>query len=141
MTKISASKAAKMTGVSTPTITRAIERNDISADKKPKGGYLIEQSEIIRWMDNRNANSNATPETLGDATPIENSVLQARLELMEQRFSDAEKTIEDLRSRLDAEGTERRQLTAVLTDQREKPVEAPRERLTFMERLTGRTSS
>jgi len=45
---------------------------------------------------------------------------------MEQRFADAQDTIEDLRIRLDAESVERRQLTAMLTDQREKSAKSPR---------------
>lgn len=58
---------------------------------------------------------------LVDETPIKDSVLQAKLELMEERFEDAQATIEDLRTRLDQESAERRQLTAQLTDQRTQP--------------------
>ena len=71
----------------------------------------------------------------------QNDRLKAELAGKEEQMKLALSQVEDLRSRLDAEGTERRQRTAVLTDRREKPVEAPTERLTFMERLTGCRSS
>jgi hypothetical protein len=44
--------------------------------------------------------------------------LQARLEAAERRIADKDDVIADLRRRLDAEGEERRRLTALLTDQR-----------------------
>ena len=62
-------------------------------------------------------------------------MLQVKLEAMEQRFNDAQATIEDLRTRLDAESVERRQLTAQVTDQREKAPEPPRKG--FWSRFVG----
>ena len=64
--------------------------------------------------------------SLDHETAIKDSVLQAKLEVMEQRFTDAQATIEDLRTRLDTESAERRQLTAQITDQRQQP--EPRKR-------------
>jgi hypothetical protein len=121
--KLSASQAAKAVGKSVPTITRAIKSGKLTAGKLEGGGYEIEHSELFRVWEAVKSESNATPPMLGCETHIETSVLQAKLEVTEQRFEDAQRTIDDLRTRLDVESAERRALTAQLTDQRHKPVE------------------
>ena len=128
--KVSASKAAKMAGVSVPTITRRIDSNDLSAEKKPKGGYLIEVSELQRVFPDAKLKPNDTPTTLQTETPNNDNALQVEVELLRERLKDKDSTIEDLRTRLDREGEERRQLTAVLTDQRSQ-------KKSFWARLTG----
>lgn len=128
--KISATKAAKMAGVTTPTITRAIENGDITAEKKPKGGYLIDVSELDRFKANRKTKHNDTPEKLQFDTPNNSSALQVEIELLRERLADKDSTIDDLRKRLDMEGQERRQITAVLTDM-QKPKG-------FWSRVTGK---
>ena len=124
--KVSATKAGKLSGVTTPTITRAIERGDISAEKKPKGGYLIDMSEVDRFKENRKAIYNDTDDILQSNTQSDNNALQAEVEGLRERLADKDATIDDLRTRLDREGEERRQMTAVLTDMREKPAEPPK---------------
>lgn len=123
--KLSASQAAKAVGKSVPTITRAIKSGKLTAEKLSSGGYEVEPSELFRVWEAVKNEGDATPPMLGRETPIETSVLQAKLEVTEQRFEDAQRTIEDLRNRLDAESAERRALTAQLTDMREKPAEPP----------------
>lgn len=127
MALLSATQAAKAVGKSVPTITRAIKNGKLSAKKLDGGGYEIDPSELFRvWSAVKN-DSNETPSVLDAETPIKDSVLQAKLEVTEQRFADAQATIEDLRARLDTESAERRQLTAQLTDQRQSAPE-PRRR-------------
>ena len=67
--------------------------------------------------------------------------MQAQLEGMQGELEQVKGERDDLRRRLDAEGEERRKLTALLTDQREKPTaepEQPRKGLRgFLHRLTG----
>ena len=126
MALLSASQAAKAVGKSIPTITRAIKKNKLSANKLEGGGYEIEASELFRVWDAVTPKSDETPPKLGRETHHETSVLQAKLEILEQRFGDAQATIEDLRTRLDAESAERRALTAQLTDQRGKAAEPPK---------------
>lgn len=46
--KLSANEAAKRTGKSVPTITRAIKSGKISAEKSGSGGYLIDPAELFR---------------------------------------------------------------------------------------------
>ena len=124
-TSITAGEAAKLVGKSVPTITRAIKSGKLSAKPRKPRGWIIEPSVLFSVFDPVTDETNSNATTLVDETSIKDSVLQAKLEVMEQRFSDAQATIEDLRTRLDTESAERRQLTAQITDQR-LPSETPR---------------
>lgn len=127
MALLSATQAAKAVGKSVPTITRAIKNGKLSAKRLDGGGYEIDPSELFRvWKAVTNSNS-ATQPMLDLETPIEDSVLRAKLEVMDERLSDARATIKDLRDRLDAESAERRNLTAQITDQRQN-IPEPRKR-------------
>lgn len=120
-TTVTAGEAAKLIGKSVPTITRAIKSGKISAKPRKPKGWIIETSELFRAFDPVTDETNINTPVLEHETAIKDSVLQGKLEVMEQRFGDAQATIEDLRTRLDAESAERRQLTAQLTDQRGQP--------------------
>jgi|TARA_R110000787_G_scaffold58808_3_gene133625 uncharacterized phage infection (PIP) family protein YhgE len=48
MEKVSASKAAKLVGKTTPTITKACKTGKMSAEKNPNGGFMIDVSELYR---------------------------------------------------------------------------------------------
>ena len=120
-TSLTAGEAAKLVGKSIPTITRAIKSGKLSAKPRKPKGWIIERSELFRVFDAVTPETNKDISMLGSDTPIKDSVLQAKLEVTEQRLEDAQATIQDLRDRLDAESAERRQLTAQLTDQREQP--------------------
>jgi excisionase family DNA binding protein len=135
---LSATQAAKAVGKSVPTVTRAIKNGKLSANKLDGGGYEIDPSELFRvWKAVTNSNSVTQP-ILERDTPREDSVLRAKLEVMDDRLNDAQATIQDLRDRLDAESTERRSLTARITDQRQNTPEPPRR--SFWARLTGQGS-
>lgn len=125
-TSLTAGEAAKLVGKSVPTITRAIKSGKMNAQPRKPRGWSIEPSELFRVFDAVTGETNAKEKMLGGETPIKDSVLQAKLEVMEQRFNDAQATIEDLRTRLDAESAERRQLTAQITDQRQQPERSKR---------------
>jgi len=96
----------------------------ISKDAKT-GAYEIDPAEAERVFPPKQETADSY-QLKNTKYPTGNSVLQVKLEAMEQRFADAQGTIEDLRIRLDAESVERRQLTAMLTDQREKSAKSPR---------------
>jgi chromosome segregation ATPase len=70
--------------------------------------------------------------------PLEDNVLRVKLEVIDERLSDAQATIKDLRDRLDAESAERRNLTAQITDQRQNIPELRKRGL--WTRLTGQGS-
>lgn len=143
---LSASLAAKRVGKSVPTITRAIKSGKLSAKPREGGGWIIDPSELFRVWPAVSNESDVSPNKLRDETPNETSLLQAEVQTLREKIEagDLERerertqlseTIDDLRTRLDAESTERRALTAQLTDQREKTPEAPKQGL--WARLTG----
>ena len=120
-TLLTLGQAAKLCGRSKPTLSKALKEGRLSYVEKTKAGYQIDPSELSRVFPYSSPNAKVDQvEILEDNTTntIENSVLKAKLEAAEQRFSDAEKTIDDLRQRLDGESEERRKLTAQITDQR-----------------------
>lgn len=131
-------QAAKEIGCSKATLSRAIKNGKLSAKKNDDDTYAIDAAELMRWVDSngRVNRQKKRTQTNGETveTPIENSSLRAELEALRQIADDRQKTIDDLRGRLDAESEERRKLTAMLTDQRREP-EPPRG---FWARLRGR---
>ncbi|MBV9826936.1 MAG: DNA-binding protein [Alphaproteobacteria bacterium] len=119
-------QAAKATGKSKPTISRAIKNGSISATKNDDGSYTIDPSELHRVFPPVKSNSN--DET--DLKPSETPSLQREIELLRELLTDKDGVIDDLRQRLDREGEERRQaqaqLTALLSDQRAPEPQARR---------------
>lgn len=123
--KLSASQAAKETGKSIPTITRAIKSGKLSAQKTETGGFEIDPAELFRVFDRVTETANDTPTKLGHETPNGNEALQAKLEAKDEQIVLLLSERDDLRRRLDQEAEERRKLTALLTYQSENPVSAP----------------
>ena len=133
--------AAKATGKAKSTISKAISSGMISATKNADGSYSIDPAELHRVFPAQgSANSPEKPD-LDDLEPFdlrfENGRLQGELQQLRERVSEIDTLhererqqladqIEDLRHRLDQSEQERRdqtrQLTALLTDQRQ-PVE------------------
>lgn len=118
-------QAAQATGKSKTTIKRALEKGRISGKKNDSGEWQIEPVELHRIYPAKEQDT--VPGNSKEATS-DNRELQARLEAAEQRIADKEEVIDDLRCRLDQSEDKRRrkdqQLTALLTDQREKPKRA-----------------
>jgi hypothetical protein len=119
--------AAKLTGKSKSTLLRAIKSGRLSGTQDDNGNYQIETSELLRVF----------PATVRDAssdaprTPQRNGAEQAELEGLRALADERQRTIDDLRRRLDQEGEERRKIMAILTDQTAKP-------RGFWAKLTGR---
>lgn len=113
-------EAAKATGKSKSTILRAIQSHKISAARDELSqGWLIEPVELHRLYD-------PIADVVHDAPKdeVRNDKPLREVELLREMLKDREGVIDDLRQRLDREGEERRQaqaqLTALLTDQRER---------------------
>jgi len=123
-------QAAKATGKSKPTISRAIKSGALSATKNDDGSYTIDPAELHRVFPPVKSSSNDSPDLKRSETPISQAQLQREIELLRELMADKDGVIDDLRSRLDASDEERRkvqaQLTALLTDQRPKPEEPAR---------------
>jgi len=113
-------QAAKATGKSKPTISRAIKSGKISANRNDNGSYSINPAELHRVFSpvSSNSNDNATmtqAETLNGM-----SALRVEIVGLREHAAILKSERDDLRRRLDQETEERRKLTTILTDQRSK---------------------
>lgn len=138
MTKLTLGQAAKHAQRSKGTISKALNNGNLTGEKITKNGretWQIEPSELQRWMD---ANPLRNGEEVQNTTPIvntentiQNSVLEVKLQAAEQRYDDAQQTIEDLRARLDKSEAARERQDILLADLR------PQQRKGFWARLRG----
>lgn len=120
-TIFSLSEAARIAQKSKGTISKALSSGRMSYVSRENGQYQIEAAELFRvFPQNRSPTpSGNRSETHRETqeTP-ETQTLKVKLEAAERLLTEREETIDDLRRRLDAEGEERRKLTALLTDHR-----------------------
>ena len=104
---LSLGEAAKHTGFSKPTLSRAIKNGKLSANRLDDGSYQIDPAELQRWQENNgHKNHPVTPHATDEVTPEtpdETGVLQA-----EVRF---------LREQVEALKGERERERALLSDQ------------------------
>lgn len=111
-------EAAKATGKSKATISKAIKSGRISASKDETGTFHIDPSELYRvYPPTVSSEHKETPVNTPVKADIDGTIreLQARLEAAHERLSDKEAVIADLREDRDRW---RHQATALLTDQR-----------------------
>lgn len=138
-TYLTLGQAAEMCGWSKGALSKAIKSGQMSVHAKTKAGFQLDPAEVLRVFPKKT-------ETLSieqSETPQKhsgNSALSAEVEALRQQIATAElertrereqltDRIDSLQQMLSDEKSERRQLTALLTDQREKPVEPPRKGL------------
>lgn len=110
--------AAKATGKSKATISKAIKSGKISADKDENGAFRIEPSELHRVypITVENEQKDTPDKQMETAGQIRE--LQARLEAMHERLADKDTVISDLREDRDKW---RQQATGLLADQAARP--------------------
>lgn len=121
-------EAAKATGKSKATISKAIKNGRISARKNETGTFQIDPSELHRvYPPTVYSEHNETPISTRVKPDVDGDIreLQARLEAAHERLSDKDAVISDLREDRDKW---RQQATALLADQRPKG---------FLKRLVG----
>lgn len=122
-------QAAEAARKSKPTILRAIQSGKVSAKKDDNGEWQIDPAELHRVYPAASNDGARTDAQREHETVNEITLLRREIEIRDERLASiaeerdrerrqAEETIDDLRSRLDAEAGERRKLTALLTDQR-----------------------
>lgn len=91
--KLSASEAARQTGKSIPTITRAIKSGKISAEKAQKGGYLIDPAELFRAFPAITRPNDEVSSALDSETsphpPFETRNLHEKVASLEAALADA----------------------------------------------------
>ncbi|MFU1684439.1 helix-turn-helix domain-containing protein [Phaeobacter piscinae] len=127
-------EAAKATGKSKATISKAIKSGKISAPKGENGAYKIDPSELFRvYEPNRSTEQKETLETpIGNTNnSVDFKLLEAKLEAAEQRLQDRDDQLHDMREQRDRW---QQQATALLADMRPK---ADREAKGFFKRLFG----
>lgn len=112
-------EAAKATGISKASISRAINSGRISAVKNEGGSFSIEPVELHRvYPPKSSATVSGTPdETVHNpknsmGNTADSNVLQARLDAALEQLRDRDGTIGDLRQRLDRSDEERREAQA-----------------------------
>jgi len=114
-------QAAKSCQKAKGTVLKAIREGKLSAPKDDKGRYNIDPSELHRVFPLTTNDQSEKPE-LTPQSEQENRIkierLHAELKAANTLTENMVETVSDLRERLDREGEERRQLTAMLTDQR-----------------------
>lgn len=114
-------EAAKSCRKAKGTVLKAIKEGRLSAPKDAQGRYEIDPSELHRVFPLTNTDQSEKP-VLTPASDHENRIeierLRAELKAVNTLSENMAETVADLRERLDREGEERRQLTAMLTDQR-----------------------
>ena len=113
---LSLGQAAKEVGLDKSTLSRAIKRGRLSAQRTGSGGYAIDPAELFRVF----PPASQKPQRIGPSqdittdTLLENRELRSKLEAAELRLRDKDDEIRDLRRRLDTESEERRRLTLML---------------------------
>jgi hypothetical protein len=110
------STAAKATGLSRSTISKSIKSGKISASKNEHGQYEIDPSELHRVYPPVEIQQHSTQQETGGNTLIQ----QKEVEGLRKQVVLLESERDDLRRRLDTESEERRKLTLMLLDRREK---------------------
>ncbi len=144
--KYTLGQAAKETGVSKPTLSRAVKKGDLSAEGGGGSPYKIDPSELGRWLvgyrerNPENATSatpNETPETPSRNKDLEAEIDALREQIVREETERARERVQleahiaDLRGRVERAERKEDQLMAQLTDQRDaktEPVEPPRRR-------------
>ncbi len=131
--ELSLADAAKATGKAKSTIFNACKSGKISYSKDVNDQFRIDPAELFRVYppisENMQQNiQNETDQTLQNGK--QNSGLTHEVKFLHEKLASVSierereretlnRHIEDLQRRLDAEGEERRKLTAILTDQRQ----------------------
>jgi len=129
---ISLNDAAKLTGRAKSTISKALKTGKMSyISKDPKAGFQLDPAEVLRVFPEKTE----TVKEFQSKNPQKhsgNSALSAEVHVLRQQAATVElerarereqlnDRIESLHKMLADETSERRQLTALLTDQRESP--------------------
>lgn len=131
-------QAAKKTGKSKSTISKALSSGRISAHAKTSSGYQIDPAELFRVfpMKERGNGKNEQLETpkANTETHYEIKVLEVQLEAAHEKIKTLEEDKEDYKARLDSESKERGKLFVRLTDER---LETPK-KTGFFKRFLGK---
>lgn len=130
-TSIGPKMAGEMVGRSKAAIIKAIREGRLSAAKDANGQWCIEPVELLRVY--RPVNDELPK--VGNGTQVGQQGLQAEIEHLRELLARADQRADEWKARAEEEGRERRQLMALLTDQREEVQEVRR---SIWSKLLGR---
>ena len=133
MASLSAKEAAEAVGMTKAGLLKAVRKGTLSAEKDHNGEWKIDPAELFRAYPPANRNTAPGHQTVDNGTPAPDTGLQAEIEGLRALVDTLQSERDDLRRRLDQEGQERRQLMAMLTDQRIQGA-----RRSIWSKLTGR---
>jgi len=126
VSKLTLGEASKLTGISKPTISKAVKDGKVSGKKNKKGIFEIEKSELIRVYPEVKAGADKpiklTKSMATNADAVENKFLKEKIEELEKQINKTEAREEAANKRLDS-------VLLQLEDQRPKG---------FWGRLTGK---
>lgn len=160
-TFLTAGEAARATGKSVPTITRAIKQQRIKGGvtKGENGQYQIDPAALFNVYPPldpvKERDSNAQPQTQGDATLLLDTAYAAALDAMKEVIAAKDALISDKEGTIDQYKKRLAQAENLLTDQRDyaekiqadvavahkESVELGSRKLTWYERFTGETKA
>lgn len=122
---ITLGEAAKLTGKSKPTISKALKGGKISYVEKTENGYKLDPSEVQRVYP-----FITTTEPVETGVSLEGKILEERLNALEQRLRDKETMIDELKKERDAWKNQnvalledKRQREAIFTKQQQEHIE------------------
>ena len=138
-TYLTLGQAAEMCGWSKGAISKAIKSGKMSVHKKTKAGFQLDPAEVLRVFPKKMETSKNEQLETHDKHSV-NSTVWAEVKALQLQIATAElertrereqltDRIESLQQMLADEKSERRQLTALLSDQR--PASAPSTRRRF----------
>jgi len=133
MASLSAKEAAERVGMTKAGLLKAVRNGKLSAQKDRNGNWQIDPVELFRAYPPVNQDTPTGYHTVDAGPHHADTGLQAEIEGLRALVDTLKSERDDLRRRLDQEGQERRQLTALLTDQRAQEV-----RRSIWARLLGR---
>lgn len=132
--KLSASEAAKRTGKSVPTITRAIKSGKISAERADSGSYLIDPAELFRVFPALTLPNNETPPMLGYETPY---VTPAETRLLQEKVSSLEASLAEAKAERDEWRDQAKRLAMALPAPEGVDQKTPEQPKGFWKRIFG----
>ena len=130
---MTAAQAAEAVGMTRQGIIKAIKTGKISAQKDNNGAWRVEPSELFRaYQPASTVASNDTAE-VEPGIQVSSQGLQAEIEHLRALLERADQRADEWKAVAEREGQERRQLMALLTDQRTQEA-----RRSIWARLLGR---
>jgi excisionase family DNA binding protein len=149
-------QAAKTLGVSKPTLSKAISKGQLSAERREDGSFAIDTSELNRWWESVKHRFQTQPVSqFQRATTSENSENQletpagnsngsnpspdvaARLAALEEQVKGLKELLEEVRSSRDDWKSQAERLVHALPAPEAPQAPAPVERRSWWRRLAG----